>query len=186
MTVTQTVAVRRRRGGAARRGRAGQHGFTLIEMTLVLAMLVAIFSALAVGVRSGHAANAEIERRVALTLMADDLMDRLFRIDFGQASDGAASASQLSALFDDDDDLGTCTLTNLRVFSGAAGYQFQLADFAHPGIFEVLVSTDLNGDGDEFDANENTSEVFRLDVNFLRPDGKTERVMECVRARPVG
>lgn len=91
---------------------------------MVSALMVVIFSTLALGLRAGHSANREIERRTALTLVADDLVDRLFRIDFGQATDGAASASQLSALFDDDENLGTVTLTSLRVFSGAQGYQF--------------------------------------------------------------
>jgi Tfp pilus assembly protein PilE len=161
-------------------------GFTLIEMTITLTLMVTIFSALAVGVRAGHVANAEIERRVALAVQADDIMDRLFRIDFGQASDGAATAAQLSALFDDDEDLGTCTLTNLRVYSGAKGYTFSLANFPYPGQFEVRVSTDLNGDGDETDPNEGTSEVFRIDVNFIDASGKSERIMECIRARPTG
>lgn len=161
-------------------------GFTLIEMTITITLMVTIFSALAIGVRAGHVANAEIERRVALALQADDVMDRLFRIDFGQATDGAATAAQLSALFDDDEDLGTCTLTNLRVYSGAKGYKFSLANFPYPGQFEVRVSSDLNGDGDELDANEGGTDVFRIDVNFVDAAGKSERIMECIRTRPTG
>lgn len=161
-------------------------GFTLLEMTLVMTLMVAVFSALALGIKAGHAANAEIERRTAVTLVADDLMDRLFRINYGLDTDGAATAAQLSELFDDTEALGTATLTSLRVFQGADGYTFNLANFPWAGEFEVRVSADLNGDGDEGDAAEGTSAIFRLDVNFNFTDGHVERVMECMRARPIG
>lgn len=163
----------------------GERGFTLLEMTLVSVLMVVVFSTLAIGLRAGHLANQEIERRTAQTLVADDLIDRLFRIDFGQPTDGAASASQLTTLFDDDEDLGNATLTNLRVYSGATGFQFELANFPWPGAFEVNVHSDLNGDGDLLDANEGTTEVYRIDIAFVRPDGTEERVLECIRARPV-
>jgi len=161
-------------------------GFTLFEMMLVTALMVAVFSALALGVRAGHTANQAIARRTALTIVADDLMDRLFRISYGQATDGAATAAELSALFDDDEDLGTVTLTSLEVFSGSTGYQFELANFPWPGQFDVIVSTDLNNDGDEADANEGTNAIYRIDINFIHADGTTERVLECMRARPTG
>jgi prepilin-type N-terminal cleavage/methylation domain-containing protein len=165
---------------------AAERGFTLLEMMLVTVLMVVIFSTLALGLRAGHGANREIERKTAETLVADDLVDRLFRIDFGQATDGAASAGQLTALFDDDEDLGTVTLTNLRVFSGATGFRFELANFPWAGEFEVRVHGDLNGDGDESDANEGSTEICRIDVAFVRADGTEERVLECIRARPVG
>jgi len=156
-------------------------GFTLIEMTLVSALMVAIFSTFVLGLRAGHAAAKEIERSNAVTLVADDVMDRLFRIDFGRPTDGAASAAQLTALFDDDENLGSATLCSLRVFAGAKGYQFKLANYPWPGTFEVRVTADLNGDGDELDANEGTMNLLRVDILY---DGK--RVLSSVRARPVG
>ena len=148
--------------------------------------MVAVFTALALGVRSGHTANAEIERRTALTIVADDIMDRLFRIDYGQSTDGAASAAELSELFDDTEAFGTATLESLHAYSGSTGYQFELANFPWPGQFQVIVTSDLNGDGDELDANEGTDNVFRINIDFLRPDGRTERILECMRAKPVG
>jgi type II secretory pathway pseudopilin PulG len=169
--------------GASRRGVAG---FTLLEMTLVTSLMVAIFTALALGVRSGYAANAEIERRTALTLVADDLMDRLFRIDYGLDSDGAASATELTELFDDTEALGSATLQKLHVFAGSAGYEFELANFPWPGQFEITVIADLNDDGDETDPNEGTTNIFRVNINFIRPDGQVDRVLECMRAKPIG
>lgn len=161
-------------------------GFSLIEMMLVTSLMVAIFSALALGVRSGYSANAQIERRTALTIVADDLMDRLFRIDYGQDTDGAASAAELSELFDDTEALGTATLQSLHVYAGSTGYDFELANFPWPGQFEITVTSDLNDDGDETDPNEGTTRVFRININFLRPDGTIDRVLECMRAKPVG
>ncbi len=166
--------------------RVAQGGFTLLEMMLVTVLMVVIFSTLALGLRAGHGANREIERKTAQTLVGDDLVDRLFRLDFGAPTDGAASAAQLTALFDDDEGSGTVTLTNLRVFSGATGFRFELANFPWPGEFEVRVHGDLNGDGDESDANEGSTESCRIDIAFLRADGTEERVLECIRARPVG
>jgi len=169
-----------------RSARRGVAGFTLLEMTLVTSLMVAVFTALALGVRSGHTANAEIERRTALTIVADDIMDRLFRIDYGQDTDGAASAAELSELFDDTEPFGTATLQALHAFAGSAGYQFELANFPWPGQFSVTVTSDLNGDGDELDANEGGTDIFRMNIDFLRADGRTERILECMRARPIG
>ncbi len=50
----------------------------------------------------------------------------------------------------------------------------------------MRVHGDLNGDGDEADANEGTTEIYRIDIDFLATNGRTERVLECIRARPVG
>lgn len=161
-------------------------GFTLLEMMLVTSLMVAVFSALALGVRSGYAANEQIERRTALTIVADDLMDRLFRIDYGQDTDGAASATDLSELFDDTETLGAATLQALHVYAGSAGYQFELANFPWAGQFDITVTADLNDDGDETDPNEGTTNVFRININFVRPDGTVDRVLECMRAKPVG
>jgi hypothetical protein len=166
---------------ANRPPRAPCAGFTLIEMTLVGALMVAIFSTFVLGLRAGHAANREIERSNAITLVADDIMDRLFRINYGQVTDGAASAAQLTALFDDNEDLGTASLMSLKVFAGAVGYQFKLGNFPWPGTFEVRVTADLNGDGDELDANEGTANILRIDILF---DGK--RYLSAMRARPNG
>ena len=171
---------------SAAKARRGVAGFTLLEMTLVTSLMVAIFSALALGVRAGYAANAEIERRTALTIVADDLMDRLFRIDYGQDTDGAAQAADLSELFDDTEALGIATLQSLHVYNGSLGYQFELANFPWPGEFEVVVNSDLNNDGDELDTAEGTTNIFRINIPFIRPDGRVDRVLECMRAKPIG
>lgn len=160
-------------------------GFTLLEMMLVTSLMAAVFSALALGIKSGHSANAEIERRTSVTLVAEDIMDRLFRINYGLDTDGAATANQLSELFDDTEALGTATVNSLRIDQGSEGYMFTLANFPWPGEFEVRVTADLNGDGDELDMAEGTDAIFRIDINFIHADGHVERVMECMRARPI-
>ncbi|MBM4014944.1 MAG: prepilin-type N-terminal cleavage/methylation domain-containing protein [Planctomycetes bacterium] len=60
--------------------RTAQGGFTLLEMMLVSVLMVVVFSTLALGLRAGHGANREIERKTAQTLVGEDVIDRLFRI----------------------------------------------------------------------------------------------------------
>ena len=128
--------------------RIRQGGFTALEVMLVTSMMMTVLATVTVGVRAGNNANEELRRKSVLTAMSSDLMERLFAINFGQVTDPPATPEQLSELFDDDDFLGNVTLSSLRVNPGEEGFRFQFANFPYNGIWEVQVTSDVNGDGD--------------------------------------
>jgi len=145
-----------------KRNRCG--GFSLVEVMIVTAMMATVLTTIGVGLRSGHAANREMQRRSQLTLVCGEVMDRLCRIPFGAITDAAATAAQLNELFDDDDDLGTATLCSLRVPAGNPGFSFDLDNFPFGGSFEVRVDDDLNGDGDTNDTFEGRDDLLRIQI----------------------
>lgn len=165
--------------------RPGRHrragGFSLIEVLLVTSMMMTVVATVAVGMRSGYTANEEINRRAVLTSLSGELMDRLFRIDFGQPGGVAPSGDQLTELFDDDDSFGTATLCQLAVAPGGPGYLFQLENFPYNGTWEVRVTSDLNNDGDDGDPHEGRPDLYRIDILY---DGLL--VLETMRSAPIG
>ena len=159
--------------------RRRQGGFSLIEVMLVASMLMTVLTTIGVGLKSGHDANRELQRRAQLTLVCSELLDRLFRLDFGQQGGASATPAQLTELFDADSELGTATLSSLRTPAGQPGFQFELADFPWGGKFEVRVDADLNGDGDETDTREGRADLLRINVLW---DGVL--ILESMRCAP--
>ena len=161
----------------SRRGRKG--GFSLIEVMLVASMMMTVLTTIGVGLRAGHESRRELERRAQLTLVASEMLDRLFRIGFGTQGEAAANADQLDELFDGDEALGSATLASLRVPSGTVGHVFEIADFPWGGQFQVRVDADLNGDGDETDAREGRPDLLRINILW-----NGVLLLESVRAAP--
>jgi hypothetical protein len=157
--------------------RAG--GFTLVQAVVVVAMMAAILSTIGVGLRAGHVANRENQRKEQLTRVGSEVMERLFKIPFGATTDEPATAAQLNELFDGDDDLGTATLCSLRVAAGRPGLHFQLEEFPFGGEFEVRVDHDLDGDGRITGAREGGGDLFRI---VILHDGTP--ILESIRAAP--
>ncbi len=155
-------------------------GFTLVEVMLVTSMMMTILATFAVGIRAGHAATEEMQRRSVLTVMSGDLMDRLYQINFGTVADPDASEEQLTELFDDDDVLGSISLSSMRVAPGVPGHSFQLANFEYGGNWEVRVTGDLNNDGDEDDSLEGREDLMRIDILY-----NGSLVLETIRTAPL-
>jgi len=154
-------------------------GFSLVECMVTFTLLVGILSAVVTGIRSGHEAAEEIRRRREVTLQASDFLDRMTRINYGAAADPAPAGAALTELFDDDDVLGGITLVSMRHAPGAAGYSFQMANFRYGGTWEVRVTADLNGDGDEADDAEGLTQILRVDILYA---GRA--VLTTLRAAP--
>lgn len=146
--------------------RKREKGFTLIEVLVTTAMLAGVLGAVTLGLQACHDAADEMERKAIVTRTASQMMDRLFMIDFGTGTDAPPSDAQLTELFDEDDDLGTATLTTLRLAVDDPGYQFTLGNFPYPGIWEVRVGTDLDLDGDETDNLEGEDDIVRMDIYY--------------------
>lgn len=161
--------------------RKGQRGFSLLEVMLVTSMMMTVVATVAVGIRSGHAANEEIRRRAVLTAFSGELMDRLFRIDFGLPDDPDPTGAQLEELLDDDDVLGSITLSMLVKDPGEKGYTLQLTNFPYTGHWEIRVTQDLNNDGDVMDAREGRDDLYRIDILY-----SGILILETMRSAPLG
>ena len=146
--------------------RRDQEGFTFIEVMVVAGMLAGVLGAVSLGIQACHRATNEMERKAAVTRVASDLMDRLFNIDFGNSGDAAPTGAQLTELFDDDADLGTASLTGMRLEPTQEGYNFTLANFPYNGQWTVRVGADLNLDSDETDEWEGRDDLLRIDVFY--------------------
>lgn len=156
-----------------------QRGSSLVETMLVASLMATVLTTIGIGLRAGHSSRREMQRKVALTAVASELLDRLERIPFGNDGDAGASGGQLDELFDGDTDLGSATLISLRGAPGAEGPSFALQDFPWGGMFEVRVDADLNGDGDEDDDREGRPDLLRINILW---DGKL--LIESIRAAP--
>ncbi|MSR47626.1 MAG: hypothetical protein EXS13_11285 [Planctomycetes bacterium] len=154
-------------------------GFTMVEVMMVTAMMATVLTTIGIGLRAGHCSRREMERRAQLTSVVAELLDRMFRIPFGSQGDGTASAAQLDEIFDGDSDLGTASLTSLRAPAGTTGWTFAIAEFPWGGQFEVRVDSDLNGDGDEADANEGREDLLRASIRW-----NGTLLLESIRCAP--
>jgi hypothetical protein len=109
--------------------------------------------------------------------MATEFVSRLRRIPFGAASDLAASSAQLTDLFDDDDDLGSVSLSQLVHPPLGSGHMFTMATKDISGTWSIRVTRDLNGDGDLLDERENRSDLVRITIYF-----ENRRILDTIRA----
>ncbi len=144
----------------------GQEGFTLIEATITLLVSVLMLYTLHSGTQTSLSARKASERIYAAHLQGMDFLERVRKLPFGQASDPAPKAAQLQEFFDDDDDLGTITLTQLKVSPKAKGYQFKMASSGLEGTWEIKVTDDLDGDGTNTGPREGRSDLLKIEVLF--------------------
>ncbi len=144
----------------------GQEGFTLIDATITLLVSVLMLYTLHSGTQTSLSARKASERIYAAHLQGLEFLERVRKLPFGQASDPAPTAAQLQEFFDDDDDLGTLTLTQLKVSPMANGFQFKMASSGIVGNWEIKVTDDLDGDGNNTGAREGRSDLLKIEVLF--------------------
>ncbi len=145
---------------------SGQEGFTLIDATITLLVSVLMLYTLHSGTQTSMSARRASERIYAAHLQGMDFMERVRKIPFGQASDPTPTAAQLQEFFDDDDDLGSITLTQLKVSPTASGYQFKMASKGLIGTWELKVTDDLDGDGNNTGPREGRSDLLKIEIYF--------------------
>ena len=155
-------------------------GFTLLELlacgALATVMLLTLQSTLRSSIQSRQKAR-ELESHQAL---AFEFLQRLTAIPFGDGSEPAVSAEQLTELFDDDDDFGTAVLRQVRVDAGRAGHAFATSIGGRRTQWRILVSNDLDGDGTVAGGREGRTDLLGIQI-FA-----DEKLMfRTVRAAPV-
>ena len=140
---------------------SGERGFTLVEVLMALGVLAFVTLSIATGIGAGHASTRALETEVVLLSHGQELLERGLAIPFGKASDGPASAAELTEFFDGDNDYGTMTLHKLAAFGPA---EFEPAAFPVAGRWRVVVDADLDGDGDTDDPDEGRNDLLRIVV----------------------
>ena len=122
-------------------------GFSLVELmgalTIVVLMVLALQGSLFSSVQLRKVNGALAQRHN----QAYDFMQRLTVLPFGSASDNTVLASQLSELFDDDQDLGSITLKQVETPVGSPGHTFETVLDGVRTRWRAAVHNDLDSDG---------------------------------------
>ena len=154
-----------------------ERGFTLVEIVMAAGILAVVALSLVSGAVTSQSAAQTLDRGSLVYTRAEGYLERIMAIPFGAPSDGTATSSELSELFDDDDLLGTASVHKLRNFGAA---EFTTPSVGTPGLWRVLVSDDLDGDGDADTEVEGRNDLFRITVYY---DGRP--VTEVLRFDPI-
>jgi len=138
-------------------------GFSLVEIVFAAGVLAVAAMALVSGAVTSRSSAHTLDRSTLVFARAQAYVERIMSVPFGSPADGPASASELSELFDDDDVLGTITVHKLKEFGPA---QFTMPGTGTPGVWRVVVTDDLDGDGDADDAaaGEGRADLLRIAV----------------------
>ncbi|MCB9891321.1 MAG: hypothetical protein H6833_06730 [Planctomycetes bacterium] len=155
----------------------GEAGFSLIDVCVTLFVCVVVIYALHSGTRTAMNTRRVVESNYQLQLFANDFVNRLRRLPFGNPGASVATPQQLDDLFDADQDLGTVTLSQLRCAATEDGYSFKLGGNELNRTWRVRVTSDVNGDGDELDEREARSDLVRMEIYY-----DNRLVVETLRA----
>jgi type II secretory pathway pseudopilin PulG len=160
---------------------AAERGFSLVEVTTGVALMAIMLYGLHATMLSAVTGRSTVKRTDRAGAIARDFMDRLQSLPFG-TSNGGVSAAALDELFDDDQDLGTATLRQLRVPANDLGHWFVATIDGLAGRWRVKVTADLNDDGDEADVawREGRNDLLAIQIWF---DDRI--VLRATRAAPV-
>ncbi|MFN6145935.1 MAG: prepilin-type N-terminal cleavage/methylation domain-containing protein [Planctomycetota bacterium] len=160
---------------------AAERGFSLVEVTTAAALLAILLYGLHSTMLSAVTGRATVNRTDRVSSLASEYLDRLQAVPFG-AGNGSATAAELEELFDDDQDLGTVTLRELRVPANQEGHWFVGTQDGVTGRWRIRVTNDLNGDGDSTDVawREGRDDLLGVEIWF-----DDRLVVRAIRAAPV-
>jgi len=179
-----------------------QAGFSALEAMLMMAILALATLGMAHTLLGGQQALDNVKQDTLIVDQARTLMSRLATMPFGVSGGPTPSALQLADLVAVENNLfgssentaGTGSLAPTQIYSGtnlslselrtaspiswqylsSSGQQY----YGHGGTWQMVVSNDLNGDGDLNDPNEGTSDLFRVDILY-----KGRRVLRTIRSK---
>jgi prepilin-type N-terminal cleavage/methylation domain-containing protein len=157
-------------------------GFSLVEVVLATAILAVVAMSLVSGSAASHSSQRTLDRQTLIAARGESYLERLMSVPFGSPAEDPASSAELSEIFDEDDILGTITLHKLRAFGPA---QFTTPASGMPGTWRIIVSNDLDGDGD-VDEGDETQAEGRSDVLRIAVIHEGRLVTHVTRFDPVG
>jgi hypothetical protein len=141
-------------------------GFALAEVTIAMVLAVVMILALHQMISVSLKARQSADKKFHVSLRSEDYLRKIRQLQFGKASDPPPTATQLSELFDDDEDVGTITLHQLKVLPSSPGHTFSVASPELEGLFRVKVSNDLDGDGSLTGPREGRDDLLRIEIYF--------------------
>lgn len=141
-------------------------GFALVEVTIAMVLAVVMILALHQMITVSFKARQSADKKFHVSVRSEDYLRKIRQLQFGKASDPPPTATQLSELFDDDDDVGTITLHQLRVPPANPGHSFNVASAELSGLFRVKVTNDLDGDGLLTGPREGRDDLLRIEIFF--------------------
>ncbi len=155
-------------------------GCSLIEAVLTLTLSVFLLYTLHTTLQSSISARESTQRNHQIQEMGNDYLAKLRQIPFGTPTDPAPSGSQLSELFDDDQDLGSISLSQVLVQPDHPGHTFGVASDGLIGIWRVRTTNDLDGNQSIDGLREGRPDLMRIEIYF-----EERLVIEALRASDV-
>lgn len=143
---------------------AGTAGFSLVELSVALVAATLLLLVLYGTVHAAYQSRITADRKYQITRLAGDYFERLRQLPFGEPTAPAATSAQLDELFDDDENLGTVTLLQLRVAPTDPGYSFQMAVHGRLVTWRIKVTSDLDGDHSLLGAREGRDDLVRMEI----------------------
>ncbi|MHC4512207.1 MAG: type IV pilus modification PilV family protein [Planctomycetota bacterium] len=141
-----------------------QSGFTMVELMGALVVCVLLLMSMQSTLFSATKIRSSNEIQAIRCDQAYDYVQRLKLIPFGTSSDPAASPSQLTELFDDDQDLGTVTLRQVSTAPGSPGHTFTTMMDDVTTTWRVRITSDLDRDGAINSFREGRTDLLLVEV----------------------
>jgi hypothetical protein len=129
-------------------GRRRLRGTTLVEVMIVLGIMAVSFGGFGMVVVTTQRASLDMRARDAVRVQSVKYVERLLALPFGAPTDPPATAAQVAELFDDNAVVfggASLTLWSLVTDPTEAGWRFRVHGFEAPGVFEVEVNNDIDG-----------------------------------------
>ena len=145
-----------------------ERGFTLVETAAVLAVSIFLLYALHTTLTSSVKSREVSDRMHRTSVLTAEYLERIRGLPFGRNTDPAPAGSQMTELFDDDQEFGTITLHQLKVLPTEQGHTFQTTSGTGSvsGTWRIKVSTDLDGNGTVDGPREGRDDIFRVEIYF--------------------
>lgn len=168
-----------------------ESGFSLVEVVLTFSILAIATTALGLVELSNARRSQELKQRDIAFARGQAFMERILRMPFGAPDPPTPTGAEFDTLFGSDGDVRGISLTQLeRKDLNADGtidqqpIKFQLEGVEDFGVWEVLVDSDLDGNGliepvvDGVETREGRQDLLRIEI---RRNGRT--VLKTLRAR---
>lgn len=123
-------------------------GTSLVDAVVSMGVLVVTAGGLGMSVLYTQKASQEMRRRDYVRAEGMRYIERLLGIPYGVTGDVAPTAADLQDFFDDNATVPSgVTLMSLRTPVNGTGWRFKIGGFEAPGVWEIEVNNDLDGNG---------------------------------------
>lgn len=123
-------------------------GTSLVDAVISMGVLVVSAGGLGMSVLYTQNASSEMKKRDMVRTQGLRYVERFLGIPYGADTDPAPTSADVQDFFDDNGTAPTgVTLMGMRTPVNAEGWRFRVAGFEVPGVWEVEINADLDGNG---------------------------------------